>query len=155
MINSQARQVIDGSPADILEFVMDIERYQQVDHKIRPVIWARRDGEVTEFACRPTLGDLPSPKVVQQVRLTPGHRVDIELSALPQTRLGHRLAEFRASFECTPAEGGVEVTRTIVFRFAPLVAWFFEPILRRRLPAEVDQELRAFLTRTAPQVGAA
>ncbi|MGH3319764.1 MAG: SRPBCC family protein [Streptosporangiaceae bacterium] len=138
----QRRQTIHRSPQEILEFVMDIERYQQVDRKIRPVMWSRREADLTEFGCRPTLGGIPSPRAVQQLRLTPDERVDIALSPLPRNRVGHRLADFHASFECSPAEDGTEVTRTLVFRFSPMVRWFFEPILRRRLPAEVDEELR-------------
>lgn len=34
------------------------------------------------------------------------------------------------------------MTRTLEFEFKPTVRWFLEPLFRRRLPREVDEELR-------------
>lgn len=142
MVTVQVQETIGCTPAELLEFVMDIEGYAKVDKKINPVTWARREGDLLEFECRPTLAGLPQPKVVQQARLTPGTRIDITLSPLPRNRLAHTIARFDASFECAEVEGGTHVTRTLNFRFAPAVRWLFEPLFRRRLPAEVREEIR-------------
>jgi len=135
-------ETIACTPDEFLEFVMDIERYAQVDKKISPILWQRREGDLLEFACRPTLAGLPQPKVVQQARLTPGRRIDISLSPLPLNRLAHAIAHFEASFVCAAVNGGTQVTRTLEFRFARTVRWVLEPLLRRRLPGEVRDEVR-------------
>lgn len=55
MAEAQVCETIHCKPDDLIEFVMDIERYAEVDAKIRPVTWARRDGDLTEVAFRPKL----------------------------------------------------------------------------------------------------
>lgn len=130
------------TPEALLDFVMDIERYSTVDSKIRPVAWAHRTPELTEFACRPKLGGIRTPKVVQQIRRTSDYRIDITLSPLPYNKLAHRVSTFEASFECAPLDEGIEVTRSLTFRFHPSMKWLIEPFLRPRLTAEVADELR-------------
>jgi hypothetical protein len=142
MIQVRVVETIGCTPGDLLEFVMDIERYAEVDRKIHPVTWARRDGNLLEFECRPKVAGVPQPKVVQRVRLTPGERIDITLSPPPRNRLQHAIARFEASFECAEAEGGTRVTRTLTFRITPPLRWLLEPLLRRRLPAEVREEIQ-------------
>lgn len=142
MVMVQLTETVACTPDEFLEFVMDIERYALVDKKISPILWQRREGDLVEFACRPTLAGLPQPKVVQQVRLTPGVRVDISLSPLPHNRVAHATAHFEASFECTPIASGTHVTRTLDFRFTRTLRWMLEPLLQRRLPGEVRDELQ-------------
>jgi len=142
MVKVQVTETIACTPDEFLAFVMDIERYAEVDKKISPVLWQRREGDLMEFACRPTLAGLPQPMVVQQARLTPGVRIDISLSPLPRNRLAHATAHFEASFECTPVAGGTQVTRTLEFRFTPALRWMLEPLFRRRLPREVRDEVQ-------------
>lgn len=145
MLKVQVQETIKASPEEILGLVMDIERYAQVDDKIRPVLWARRQGNRVEFACRPKLAGLRQPKVVQFVVLTPGRRVDIGLLPKPHNRLAHAMARFEASFECEPAEGGTGgtlVTRTLQFTFSPALRPLLEPLFRRRLERDVQDELR-------------
>lgn len=142
MVSVTAEQHIACTPEAFVAFVMDIERYAEVDDKISPILWSRRQGDVVEFACRPTLAGLPQPKVIQLVRLTePGRRIDIRLSPLPRNRMAHSMAHFQASFECVPAPGGTRVIRALEFTFTPWVRWLLEPWFGRRLPDEVRREL--------------
>ena len=141
MVMVQMEETIGCTPEEFLDFVMDIERYAEVDEKINPVLWWRRDGDLLEFACRPKLAGVRQPKVIQQSRLTPGKRIDISLSPLPRNRMAHTIASFEASFECVEVAGGTRVTRTLNFRFAPAVRWFLEPLFCRRLPREVREEV--------------
>ncbi|MFK8843937.1 hypothetical protein [Streptomyces sp. Ac-502] len=79
-------QLTIGCTAEaFLGFVMDVERYAQVDDKLRTVFWVRRDGDLTEFAFRPALPGVPfpQPKAVARMRLTPGRRIDIRLAPCP------------------------------------------------------------------------
>ncbi|GAB3810212.1 SRPBCC family protein [Kribbella italica] len=143
MIKVQVQEVIRAGPDDILDLVMDIEQYaQQVDDKIRPVLWVRREQNRVEFACRPRIAGLRQPKVVQFVELTPGRRIDIGLLPKPLNRLAHAVARFEASFECEPSAGGTLVTRTLQFTFSRVARPFVEPLFRRRLEREVVEEIQ-------------
>lgn len=53
MVRVTAEQTIRCTPEEALEFVMDIERYAQVNDKIGPIDWARREGNLTEFKFLP------------------------------------------------------------------------------------------------------
>lgn len=140
MITVQLTDTFRCTPDELLEFVLDIERYAEIDDKIRPVLWVRRDGDELEFACRPKLAGLRTPKVVQRIRRT-GERAEISLAPRPRNRLTHLMAHFEASFVCARRDDATEVTRTLVFAFKPAVRWLVEPLLRRRLPGEVADEL--------------
>jgi hypothetical protein len=123
--------------------VMDIERYAEVDDKIRPVYWSRRTGNVLEFQFRPRLPGLlvPAPKLVQRVELTPGKRIDITNAPLPRNKIGNRMSRFIASFVCEPVDGATVVTRTVEVTFAGPMRWLLEPFLKGRLQAAVDDEI--------------
>lgn len=144
MVQVVVEQVIRCEPEEFLEFVMDAEGYATVDDKIGPIDWVRRTGDVTEFKFRSVLPGIPgpAPKVVSQMRLTPGERVDVRYAPLPQNKVNHRLSRFMASFVAEPVDGGTKVTRTISIDFAPFIRWLLEPILRRTLPPDVEKEVR-------------
>ena len=144
MIRVRVEQTVRCSPDEFLALVLDPRRYAEVDDKLGPIDWVRREGEVTEFKFRSRLPGLPGPmpKVVSRMRLTPGERVDIEYAPLPHNRLTRRLSTFSASFVCTSAGDGTRVTRTIEFGFVPVVGLLVEPILRRTLRPDVEREIR-------------
>ncbi|MFF8900844.1 SRPBCC family protein [Streptomyces lydicus] len=152
MLTVEVIETIRCTPEELLAFVLDPERYAQVDRKIRPVRRVRRQDRCTEFAFRPRLAGLPGPETVAQMRLTPGARVDIRLAPPPANRLSRRLCDFEASFVCTPTGDGTRLVRTLTFHFAPWLSRLAEPLLRRRLTAEVAEEValaKAHLERTA------
>ncbi|WP_326953273.1 hypothetical protein [Amycolatopsis sp. NBC_01286] len=60
----------------------------------------------------------------------------------PENRLARRVSTFEASFSCVPVDGGVRVTRRIVFGFAAPLRPLLEPMLRRKLRADVEAEIR-------------
>ncbi|MFI0153877.1 hypothetical protein [Streptomyces lydicus] len=69
----------------------------------------------------------------------------------PANRLSRRLCDFEASFVCTPTGDGTRLVRTLTFHFAPCLSRLAEPLLRRRLTAEVAAEValaKAHLERT-------
>ncbi|GAA2811840.1 SRPBCC family protein [Crossiella cryophila] len=141
MLTIEVTATIGCTPAELLEFVMDARRYALVDRKIHPVLWVRRDGKVTEFAFRARVAGLPGPVTVSRMRLTPGRRVDVALAPAPANRLGRVFSEFDASFVCVPVAGGTRLVRTLNFRFRGWLRWV-EPLLRRRVTAEVEEEVR-------------
>ena len=113
MVAVRVDQLINVSSAEVLELVMDIERYAEVDSKIRPIRWARRAGNRVEFVCRPKLFGIRQPAVAQFMDLTPGRRIDIGLLPKPANRLAHAMAQFHASFACVDVDAGTMVTRGI------------------------------------------
>jgi hypothetical protein len=149
MVTAVTTRVVGCSADAFLAFVLDVERYREVDNKIGPIDWVRTEGLVTEFRFRPTLPGLPfAPKVVSRMRLTPGRRIDIEHSPLPQNRLAHRMSTFAASFECEPVEGGTRVTRRVSIGIPRLFRALERPLLRRGLQRSVERELDLSQSRT-------
>jgi hypothetical protein len=145
MVKVIVEEVITCTPEEYLEFVMDAARYAEIDDKIGPIDWVRRSGNVVEFKFRPVLPGIPgpAPKLVSEMRLTPGRRVDVRYAPLPHNRLNHRLSRFSASFEAEAVTDGVsKVRRMISIDFAPFLRRPLESILRRRLPADVRKEVR-------------
>lgn len=144
MVEVELEESIRCSPEAWLDFVMDVHRYAGVDDKIGPISWARRTENVLEFKFKPRLPglSLPTLRIVSQMRLTPGRRIDVQLAPLPRNLTSRLTSRFRASFACEPESGGVRVTRAIRFSFNPVVRGFFEPVLRSTLPQSVERELR-------------
>lgn len=127
---------------DYLEFVLDVERYRQVDDKLGPIDWVRTDGNVTEFRFRPKMPLMPwSPKVVSRMTLTPGTRVDIQYAPKPHNRLARVLSSFSASFDVEPAEEGISVTRCVSISLPALLGPVERVTLGGRLQASVEREL--------------
>ena len=126
---------------EYLRFVLDVERYRQVDDKLGPIDWVRTDGDVTEFRFRPT-GLLPwSPKVTSRMTLTPGQRIDICYAPGPGNRRAQALSTFAARFVVEPVVEGIEVTRCITVSLPSLARPLERLTIGRRLQASVDREL--------------
>lgn len=127
---------------EYLAFVLDVERYRQVDDKIGPIDWVRTQGVVTEFRFRPQMPLMPwSPKVVSQMTLTPGQRIDIEYTPPPANRLARALSSFRAFFACESVEGGIRVTRSVTISLPAPLRPVERVSLGRRLQKSVEREL--------------
>ena len=142
MFDARTTQFVNTTPETFLDFIMDIERYAEVDEKIRPLLWVRRAENFTEFAFRPKLAGLVGPTLVSQERLVPEHRrVDITLAPAPHNRLIRAITEYEASFDCVPVPGGTEVTRSERFRLRRPLNWLVGPYLRRKMPVLVRREL--------------
>ncbi|EOD67588.1 SRPBCC family protein [Amycolatopsis vancoresmycina] len=143
MVEVTVEEFVSCSADEFLALVMDPRRYAQVDRKLGRIDWVRSAGEVTEFRFRSALPGLgPGPKVVSRMTLTPGRRVDVRLPDRPENRLARRFSTFEAHFECVPVDGGIRVTRRIAFGFAAVLRPLVEPVLRRRLRADVEAEVR-------------
>jgi len=158
MIEVVRQQLISCTAQTWLEFVLDVHRYAEVDDKIGPIRWVRREGDLVEFKFRPRLPGLrlPALPIISQMRLTPGQRIDVRLAPLPHNLSSRLVSRFRAGFSCEQHEGGVRVTRAIAFDFGPEVRWYVEPVLRRTLPESVERELRLtrqVLERPGPSPG--
>lgn len=140
MLTVTVSRVVDCSPEVFLEFVMDARRYQEVDKKIRPVLWSRRQGNVSEFVFMGRMCGLWVPPTHSRMVLTPRERIDIALAPSPMNRPASLTSDFSASFVCRPVASGTEVVRTLTFDLK-LGLNRMESRLRPRLQAEVEQEM--------------
>lgn len=132
-----------GCTADqYLAFVLDVERYRQVDDKLGPIDWVRTEGNVTEFRFRPKMPLMPwSPKVVSRMTLTPGERIDIQYAPKPHNRLARALSSFSAFFAVEPADEGIRVTRSVTISLPAMLRPIERLTLGRRLQTSVEREL--------------
>ncbi|MEU4520056.1 SRPBCC family protein [Amycolatopsis sp. NPDC024027] len=143
MVEVTVEETVSCTPEAFLALVMDPRRYAEVDRKLGRIDWVHADGDVTEFRFRSVLPGLgPGPKIVSRMTLTPGRRVDVRLPDRPENRLARRFSTFEAHFECVPVDGGTRVRRRIAFGFVAPLRWLVEPVLRRRLPADVEAEVK-------------
>lgn len=136
MIDVEATEVIDRSPDDILEFVMDLDRYRAADHKIVKVLSIQRDGHHAVVAFRSRARGLPA-RARQRMRLTPGRRIDV--TNVPSWQ--DRLVRFEGSFVCEPLARGTRVTHRYVFDFTGPGRWIVEPYLRRWMARDIAAEV--------------
>lgn len=145
MVQAQAIETIRCRPDELLEFVLDPEQYAKVDAKIGTIDWVKREGDVAQFRFRGKLPGLPdpAPKLTSRMSLTPGERIDVRLPSTPDNRLINlMMKDFSASWVCEPVDGATKVTRALRFDFKPPAKWPAEPVLRRTLQRDVENELR-------------
>lgn len=142
MAEGRATATFSTTADEFLAFVIDVERYREVDDKLGPIDWVRTEGTVTEFRFRPKMPLMPwSPKVVSRMTLIPGERIDIEYAPKPQNRMARALSTFSAFFACAPAEGGIHVTRSVTISLPAPLRPIERLTLHRRLQASVEREL--------------
>lgn len=142
MAEAEFSIVIDRPAAAILELILDVEAYREVDPRLKSIRWVRRAPGCTVFRFRPQLMGLPGPLSTQLV-VRRGTRVDI--SALPSPN--DRLAHFVGSLECAEGPHGTTVTRTLRFDLAPALAPILDARLTRWLQRDVPAELRRLKVR--------
>lgn len=156
MVEVTVEEAMNCTPDDFIEFVLDVHRYAEVDHKIAAIVWARRQGDLTDFKFKPALPGLPgpAPKMVMRVHRVSDTRIEMSLTPLPHNRLNHRLMTFTSSFDCTPTEGGTVIRSVTSIGVAPVARWLLEPVLRRNLPADIEAEMKrakAYMQRQTEQ----
>jgi hypothetical protein len=120
----------------VIDFVLDIEQYRRVDHKIGRVVRTEMiDGDhVVTFMT--ALRGLPA-KARQRMHVVGTAR--IEVSPMPSWQ--DKLVSFRGLFELTPVEGGTEVRHAYHFDFRPPMKWIVEPYIRGWLARGIETEV--------------
>jgi hypothetical protein len=127
--------LVAAEPAQVLEFVLDVDRYRQADHKIRRVRHLERHGDDVVVAMWTRVRGVPVA-ARQRMHLTPGERIDVYNEPSWQDRF----TGFHGEFICQGAPGGTEVTHRYTFTFkgpARAVA----PLLRGWLAHDIEQEV--------------
>jgi ligand-binding SRPBCC domain-containing protein len=128
-------------PAAVLEFVLDVDRYRQADHKIGRVHFARRDGNGGEVRHSGRILGLPAPAATLAFELTPSSRLDFRGVSMPWPLRG-----FHGSFTCEAGPSGTHVIHRECFAFGPvagpMVRFVFGRWLARDTQAEVHRMKR-------------
>lgn len=132
----EASEQISASAQDVLDFVMDVDRYRQADHKIRRVRRVERRGDDVVVSMWTRAGGLPVP-ATQRLRLTPERRIDVTNEPSWQDHL----VDFHGEFICEPGPPGVNVTHRYTFSFKG-IGRLFEPLVRSWLQRDIVDEVR-------------
>ena len=129
-----------GVPAkDVLEFVLDLERYRQADTKIGPVRKAERRGNEGSVTFSGRLRGLPTPPASFDFVLSPWSRLEFDSSPGLIRTLG---VVFHGEFVCEETAGGTRVTHKECFAFRPPLKWVLEPVMRTWLPKDTREEMQ-------------
>lgn len=130
MIRAEGSVQIDRPPREVLEFVLDLDRYRQVDEKITSVSSQPDLGEEQRTGrahYRGKLRGFRTPSQWQVVSLDPWHRHDLKTEPGQWTA---RMAEFEGGFICDERDGGsTALTHFEQFDFRAPAKWILEPYL--------------------------
>jgi Polyketide cyclase / dehydrase and lipid transport len=127
------------SPQEVLEFVLDLERYKHADHKIVKVGLVTGPDESgrgsVKLSGRLRYG--PAAPDLQHFDLNRWSRLTF-MGASGQ--MARAVFNFTGTFECTPTESGTGVTHAYVFQFRGPFR-LLEPLHRGWLQTELDDEM--------------
>lgn len=142
MACGEGTAIVRRPPRDVLEFVLDVDRYRQADRKIGRVHWVRRDGDTGDTGDtgqvkhNGRLFGLPAPPITLAFTLTRWSRLDFRMVAAPWPLRG-----FVGFFTCEETPQGTVVTHRECFSLHPVAAMLLDPLaaawLARDTPAEV------------------
>ncbi len=134
MIEGVGKVVIKAEPQTVLEFVLDLERYRQVDTKIGKIKSVERDGNTYTARFGGKLRGIPGPALTYTITLMPWTRLDV-------AGRNAWLLDFQGSFACAPTGDGVEVEHVERFAFKPPAKWLIEPWARDWLRKDTQAEM--------------
>lgn len=148
MIEGRAQATIRASAQACYEFVLDLDRYRQADHKIGRIRSLAFDGRVGEVRYTGRLRGLPSPPMTHVIEADP-HR-----SIIVRSKPGSwqdRLGPFLGTFSFVPVDATttqVEHVEQLSFRgpARPLFERMLGDWLAGDTPAELDR-MKALLER--------
>ena len=139
VIAGEGSAVVRCSPRAAYEFVLDLERYRQADHKIgavHSVAWHGDEGEV-HYSGR--FRGWPTPAVRQTITVEPYRRIDVR--SKPGTA-ADALSRFHGVFTFEElGDGTTRVFHREELGLHPAVAWLLAPLLRDWLAADTPLEI--------------
>lgn len=143
MIIGEASVTVDAPRTAIFEFVLDLERYRQADHKIGPggtITW-NDDGTGGTMRFPGRLLGLPAPTGTY-----PFTKSENSLRIGPPIAGGARwvLEDFDGSFELVETDDGVVATHREALQFRRPWRWLIDPLLRRWLANDTTKEMARF-----------
>jgi hypothetical protein len=140
MIVGEAGATVNVPPNEVFEFVLDLNRYRQADHKIGKVGAVERTGDSGTVKFSGRIRGLPGPSGVYPFTMTPSR---LQFGS-PIAGPARWFLDFEGTFDCEKTAAGTLVTHREVFMFKRPWRWLAEPLLRRWLEADTDQEMVRF-----------
>lgn len=140
VLRVDATRTVPATSQDVLEFVLDLERYREADRKIGRVaqpVQLDADGNGRTRYWGRMRGTPPVPDT-NLVRLQRWH--ELTFTGAPR-QPGRLVLDFTGRFRCTDTDDGCEVTHGYEMRFRRPFRWIYEPFLRTWLQEELDAEL--------------
>jgi hypothetical protein len=140
VIVGEARTKVNVPPAAVFDFVLDLHRYRQADHKIGKVGRMERNGAsgTAEFSGR--IKGLPGPSGVYPYTMTPTR---LQFRS-PISGPARWFLDFEGTFDCEETPDGTVVTHREAFMFKRPWRWLAEPALRGWLEADTAEEMVRF-----------
>lgn len=140
MISGEASTTVSVSPDEVLEFVLDLDRYREADHKIGHIGALHRDGDrgTVEFSGR--LRGVPGPMGTYPFKLT---ETSLWIGS-PIAGPARFLFDFEGSFDCHVTGRGTVVTHREAIAFKGPGGWLADPLLRGWLQDDVEAEMVRF-----------
>lgn len=139
-LRAEATTVVPATSRDVLEFVLDLERYRQADTKIgriiQPVELGEDDVGLARYWGR-MRGTPPAPDT-NIVRLTRWSALTFTGAPRQPARL---VLDFTGRFACVDVDDGCQVTHGYEMTFRRPFRWIYEPLLRSWLEPELKAEL--------------
>jgi Polyketide cyclase / dehydrase and lipid transport len=138
MVYGEATITIHRSAKDILEFVIDLEKYREADHKFHRIHYVERRNDHGRAKYSGRLRGIPTPADVQDWTLQPYRR--LEFRSRPSLWPG-MVARFEGFFECQETPDGTAVRHREAFQFRPPFSWVAVPFLKSWLQRDIDAEV--------------
>jgi len=129
--------LIRRDPREVMEFVLDVERYRQADHKIGRVHWIRGDGNTGEVRHGGRFVGIPAPAVTLGFELTPFSRLDFKGVSTPWPLRG-----FDGFFSCEKTMEGTRVTHRECLIFGPVMGRILKPLIAPWLSGDTPAEVK-------------
>ena len=140
MIVGEATTTVSATPDDVFDFVLDLNRYRQADHKIGRVGTIDNQGDrgLAQFAGR--IRGLPGPSGTY-----PFTRTQSSLRfGSPVAGAARWFLDFEGTFDTEQSSEGTVVTHREVFSFKRPWRWLADPLLRRWLENDTTEEMARF-----------
>jgi hypothetical protein len=140
MIVGEATTTVSVKPSDVFDFVLDLHRYRQADHKIGRVGTINDHGDHGDVQFAGRIRGLPGPSGTY-----PFTRTDSRLQfGSPVAGPARWFLDFEGTFETQQISDGTKVTHREAFSFKKPWRWLAEPFLRRWLENDTTQEMVRF-----------
>jgi hypothetical protein len=136
----EATAVVAAGAAEVLDFVLDLDRYRLADHKIRRIRSLERHGDDVVVSMWTRFRGLPVA-ATQRMHLSPGERIDVHNEPSWQDRF----TRFHGEFVCVPVEGGTQVTHRYTFTFS-VAARVMQALLRGWFDRDIHEEVARLKT---------
>lgn len=139
-IVGEATTTVSATPAEVVEFVLDLKRYRQADRKIGRVGRVERKGDRGTARFRGRIRGLPGPSGTYPFTISENRLV----FGSPIAGAARWMLDFEGTFEMQPTSSGTRVTHRETFMFKRPFRWAARALLRRWLEADTVAEMQRF-----------